>query len=47
MDYLEGGSDEDYGFDYEDDGSDAQGGDADVENQYYTAKCKLDVSVYE
>ncbi|KAG8699191.1 hypothetical protein FRC08_005453 [Ceratobasidium sp. 394] len=36
MDYLEGGDDDE--FDYSDDGDANDDGDADVENQYYTAK---------
>ncbi|CAE6432589.1 unnamed protein product [Rhizoctonia solani] len=38
MDYLEGGDEDD--FEYSGEESDDQGADADVENQYYTAKCK-------
>ena len=36
---------QDYDFDYSDDGDDAnQSGSADVENQYYTAKCASSLS---
>ncbi|KAG8884992.1 hypothetical protein FRB97_002499 [Tulasnella sp. 331] len=39
MDYLEqAGSEEDYGFEYSDDGSDGDRGADDVENMYYKAK---------
>ena len=34
---LDAGDDEDYNFDYEDD-DDENGGEADVENEYYVAK---------
>ncbi len=41
------GDDEDYDFEYEDDGDDAEGGDigedgVDLENSYYMAKCEWD-----
>jgi len=39
-DYMQGSDDEDYGFDYSDDGDGNEGESADVENMYYTAKSK-------
>lgn len=39
-DYMQGSEDEDYGFDYSDEGSGDEGGTADIENMYYTAKSK-------
>ncbi|KAI0692976.1 PCI domain-containing protein [Cytidiella melzeri] len=39
-DYMQGSDDEDYGFDYSDDGEGNDSGSADVENMYYTAKSK-------
>ncbi|KZV69731.1 PCI-domain-containing protein [Peniophora sp. CONT] len=37
-DYMQGSEDEDYGFDYSDGDDGDEGGSADVENMYYTAK---------
>lgn len=39
-DYMQGSDDEDYGFDYSDDGEGEVAESADVENMYYTAKSK-------
>jgi len=39
-DYMQGSDDEDYGFDYSDDGDGDAGESADVENIYYAAKSK-------
>jgi len=39
-DYMQGSDDEDYGFDYSDDGDGDEGESADVENMYYAAKSK-------
>jgi len=39
-DYMQGSDDEDYGFDYSDDGDGDEGESADVENIYYAAKSK-------
>ncbi|KAI0094503.1 PCI domain-containing protein [Irpex rosettiformis] len=39
-DYMQGSDDGDYGFDYSEDGSGSESGNADVENLYYTAKSK-------
>lgn len=39
-DYMQGSDDEDYGFDYSDGDDGDEGGSADVENMYYTAKSK-------
>jgi len=39
-DYMQGSDDEDYGFDYSDDGEGEAAESADVENMYYTAKSK-------
>lgn len=39
-DYMQGSDDEDYGFDYSDDGEGEIAESADVENMYYTAKSK-------
>jgi COP9 signalosome complex subunit 2 len=39
-DYMQGSDDEDYGFDYSDEGEAEEAGSADVENLYYTAKSK-------
>lgn len=39
-DYMQGSDDEDYGFDYSDDGDGQEAESADVENMYYTAKSK-------
>ncbi|THH02349.1 hypothetical protein EW026_g501 [Hermanssonia centrifuga] len=39
-DYMQGSDDEDYGFDYSDEGEGNETGSADVENMYYTAKSK-------
>jgi len=39
-DYMQGSEDEDYGFDYSDGEDVDEGGSADVENMYYTAKSK-------
>lgn len=39
-DYMQGSDDEDYGFDYSDDGEGEVAESADIENMYYTAKSK-------